>query len=350
MLIALRATALPTDAEPPRRLRVAPWGESESVRGPVRVNAVTAAELPRLQAATNFDRVALDFQHNTVPGTEAYAAEREPRKVAAYGTPRVIPGEGLFLDELEWTPEGREAYAGRHYPDVSPAVKQAADGTVIFIHSAGLVRQGAIIGLHAFSATPDPVERLHPQPENLSTMDPKQLLLLLLGLGEDADAEAIATAARAAQEKLAGLDALTEQVAELAAQLEALKQGGPDGAGQDAPASISALSADLRDLSAKVNGLETRAEQAERELLIRDAIAAGKIVPHSVDKLSLEQARALLAELPAGQVPTDRRTPEGVKAYASSAVLQAEDSAAAEICRQLGIKREDFDKHRQSAA
>ena len=71
--------------ELPSRLRVAKWGRNDSVKGAFVVNETTARFLPAIQKAVGFDSVALDFEHNTVPETDAYKADREPRKVAAHG-------------------------------------------------------------------------------------------------------------------------------------------------------------------------------------------------------------------------------------------------------------------------
>jgi hypothetical protein len=140
---------------PPSRLKILPWGESATTRGPVVVDDTAARALPAAQARVNMRRVALDFQHNTVPGTEAFAAAQEPRPVAAFGSVEIEPGVGVFLDRLEWTPAGAEAFAAGNYPDLSPAVVLDGARRVALVHSAALVRNGAIYGLHAFTATVD---------------------------------------------------------------------------------------------------------------------------------------------------------------------------------------------------
>lgn len=124
----------------PSRLLVAKWGDTPSGRGVVRVNERTLALLPANQALRKFDRVALDFQHNTLTG-------KEPVKVAGYGTPNVVRGEGIWMENIEYTPEGKDVLPGGHYPDISPAIERDAEGTVIFLHSAGAVRQGELDGL-----------------------------------------------------------------------------------------------------------------------------------------------------------------------------------------------------------
>ncbi|BET67203.1 hypothetical protein ASA1KI_21210 [Opitutales bacterium ASA1] len=348
MIVALESLSLPAEQELPKRLLVAPWGHSKSVKGPVVVNETTLAELPGNQVRANFARrVALDFQHNTVPETDAYKAEKEPRRVAAFGVPRVVAGEGVYLEQLEWTPEGREAYSGKHYPDLSPAVAFNARGEVVFLHSAALVRQGAIPGLHAFVSNFDPFRNL----------PMKDKLLKLLGLKADATDAEIDSAADQLGQKLTAFSALEQKVAAFAASIEQLtsklgdvEKGVAAAANSGNVATqISAFSAEIKNLTTKVDGFSARADAAEREILVRDAMQAGKIVPFgALEKLSIADAKALLAELPAGQVPTERRTPEGVKAF-SSAVTNTADAVQTEINRKLGIKPEVYAKHNPAA-
>jgi hypothetical protein len=138
--------------ELPIRLVVGPWGTHETQKGRITFNETTVRELPIRQRLAQFDRIALDFNHNTVPGSESYRGE--PAPVAAHGVPSVVAGEGIILSELEWTPDGEAAVRGRYYIDLSPTIELNAAGEAIFIHSAALCRQGAIPGLSLFSADP----------------------------------------------------------------------------------------------------------------------------------------------------------------------------------------------------
>lgn len=123
------------------------WGTNESAQGPIKVGLSTL-DASRKWDGLGFGRVAIDFNHNTVPGHASYRGE--PAPIAAMATPRVIPAEGLVFEEIAWTPDGRANRA--HYPDLSPAVKLDDSGEVIFCHSAALARNGAVKDLHLFSA------------------------------------------------------------------------------------------------------------------------------------------------------------------------------------------------------
>src|SRR5581483_5390293 len=151
-LVSLRAIpngALKGEALP-NRLKLLDWGKNDTIVGPVIVDQTSAALLESNQRKLGFERVALDFEHNTVPGSPEYERTHEPRDVAAYGAPRIIPGQGLSLENLEWTKTGQKK--ARNFEDLSPAVKPDAAGRVIFMHSAALTRNGAVHGLTFFSA------------------------------------------------------------------------------------------------------------------------------------------------------------------------------------------------------
>ena len=90
----------------PRRLKVLDWGVSPSVKGPVQVSPLTATELPSMHRTAGWDRIALDYEHNTLKGSPEYERSQEPRAVAAYGVVVCVPGDGLYLDDLQWTPHG----------------------------------------------------------------------------------------------------------------------------------------------------------------------------------------------------------------------------------------------------
>jgi phage I-like protein len=141
----LRADALPA------KLKLLNWGANASTKGKFIVNDTTVRLLPLNQRALGFERIALDFEHNTVPGTEEYKRSQEPRPVAAFANPVVIPGDGLYVDALDWRPAGAGNRA--NYEDLSPTVGTNDRGEVTFIHSVALCRNGSVHNLTIDSAT-----------------------------------------------------------------------------------------------------------------------------------------------------------------------------------------------------
>ncbi len=130
----------------PVRLRLLAWGVNPSTEGPVVVNEQTVAAFAAMQRKIGRERAPLDFEHNTVPGTPEYERTREPRPIAAMGTPVVVPGEGVFLESLAYTATG-EASA-RDYEDISAAPLLNTKREVVGLHSAALTRTGAVYGAH----------------------------------------------------------------------------------------------------------------------------------------------------------------------------------------------------------
>ena len=124
-------------AELPKRIKLLGWGSNPTTGDdgkpgrPLIVDDATAEILPLAQKSYGFDRVALDFGHNSVPGHPAY--QKHPRKHAAYGTPEVVKGEGLFLANIEYTPSGIEF--AREYADLSPTPLVDKDGRVLLLLS-----------------------------------------------------------------------------------------------------------------------------------------------------------------------------------------------------------------------
>jgi hypothetical protein len=63
-----------TDGELPSRLKLLNWGANATVKGVVKVGPQTQADLAANQKTLGFDRVALDFDHQTVPGSDTFKA------------------------------------------------------------------------------------------------------------------------------------------------------------------------------------------------------------------------------------------------------------------------------------
>ena len=324
MIIAFKAPSpLAGLTELPSRIKIGKWGRNETGKGAgFTINERTAAVLPMVQHKLSFDRVALDFQHNTCPTVDAdgkTVEPKEPQKIAAMGTPRVVKGEGLFLENLDWTPEGKEAALGGHYPDLSPAVKMNDAGEVLFLHSAGLCRQGDVMDLQLFSAALNAGQLVKFSAALTSTsnnMDHKKLLLILLGLPETATDSDIETGAKAFAAKIGNVGEVT------------------------------AFSASLKTLTENVGALTSRLEKADKDAVLAQAIRDGKVVPFSAQKLGLADFTALVAELPANVVPLAQRTIEGVKTFSASVTGQGggDNAADAEVARQMGNDPEKVKK------
>jgi phage I-like protein len=275
----------------PARLKVLAWGANELANGQtVIVNATTLSALPGLNAKYGLDRIALDFNHNSVKGHPNY--KPDPRAIAAYGVPEIVEGDGLYLSSIEYTPAGKE-YAA-NYRDLSPAPKLNDRGEVILLHSVALCEHGQVKGLEFYSAdypltTPEP-----------SAMNHKDILIKLLGLSPEATDADIQSAAD-----------------------KALKE-----------VEVETLNADTPD---NITALSTRLDDIERGQILASAAAAGKAVPASARTFPLAQLKALVADLPEGVVPLSAKTPEVTPLTATEP-----SGLSVEIARNLGIAAESL--------
>ena len=327
-LVALGAVAkieVEPGAELPTRINVAPWGTHSTPKGTVVINETTARQLPGNQKRSNLDRVALDFNHNTVPDSDSYRGE--PAKIAAMGVPSIEPGEGIIFSDLEWTPEGKDYVGNKHYVDLSPTLALNSKGEALLIHSAAVCRTGAIPGLTLYSTDP-----LKTPPKKMDQY--KQLLCELLGLDpEAATDDQVKSAMTAFSAKVkSGADA-SGKVVELESKLNSLS------------ASVQSLK-NLETLSTEVKALADSAKQSEREAIIRTATHEGKVIPKSAVEgdasLSNVQLKALCAELPV-TVPIERRTFAAASIEAASGAIVS-NTAEKEVQSALGISDEQWKK------
>lgn len=288
---ALAGEALPT------RIKLFNWGPNERIDGPpIVVGERTLSSLAANQEALGFDRIVLDYNHQSVPGHPNF--KPDPREHAAHGGVEVIKDDGLYFTALSWTPSGETN--ARNYPDLSPTpLLDPETHEVLFMHSVALCTQGKVKGLTLLSAQFLAPLSTNPTPENKpAAMDFKKLLCVILNL-----------------------DPATATDDEINAAAEAF------GKKKDEP-------------SADVTTLTARLDAAEKAGILNDAIRAGKLVPNSVRDLPLDDFKKVVADLPEGVVPLSARTPEGgVNKGTDLTALSADDRA---VAAQLGLSEADY--------
>ncbi len=297
----------------PSRLLILPWGESPYDGGTQKliVNETSLSLIPQMQRASNFDKLALDFNHNSIPGSESYTGE--PVKVAAYGVIEIVPTEGIYLANLEWTADGEKAWRGKYYKDISPAVLPDENGVVSFIHSAALCRNGRIPGLEAFNAD---FLKLKPK----VNMDKyKQMVCRLLGVDVNTDDAAIEAAFQKAVSQLGKenkdkKDAIEKKLETFSAEFDALKK--------------------------TVASIVDQHAQMLKDAILEAALKDGKVVPEDAKKLAPEALKTFCASLPS-VVPTHRRTPEGLKEFSAN---PPSDPIVNGICATLGLTEDEYKK------
>lgn len=258
----------------PTRIKLLNWGRNATTKGDVIFDDHSVAQLAANQRDAGFDRVALDYEHNTVPESDEFKRTREPRDVAAYGVPEAVPGDGLYLGSITWTPSGR--VNARNFADLSPTPFLDKARRVVFLHSVALVRNGAVHDLSFFSAaagTPRSNDNTAPN------MTPEQIAALL--------------------------KPITDQLATLSADLKTLKETKPaepvitltaaDGKTTTMP--LAEAGAKIVALTADVTALKTADEAKQKAEVIALFAREGK-VPLGEDGKAMK-AEALTA-LPVG--------------------------------------------------
>lgn len=345
-LLTLRANAPQFDTAQgekglPQRILVLAWGDHDTTKGKVICDATTMQQLAAYNAAQNWDRIALDFEHNSVPGSPSY--QGEPVKIAGYGTLQLVAGEGIYLLMSSWTPQGKEYAAGGHYGDLSPVVKVNKRNEVIGLHSVALCRHGATPGLVFLSAAAPVQHSATPLTANSSnSMTPEQLVAELaktLGLAADTPPADI-------------LAALTTKMGESEKELTAMKAKSEEDAktlsvatkGDD---TLKLLSTQLQEQGDQLKQLSATLEASQRGEVIAGAIHAGKQVPSIASaktadgsyQMPLDQLKQLCAELPV-TVPMEKRLSSAPPA--SGAADSAETAA---VSSMTGVSPEDRAKY-----
>jgi phage I-like protein len=324
-LICLKAPAPQFDASKgeaglPQRILIMPWGENDTAQGKTTVNDTTLKQLSAYNAAKNWDRPALDFEHNSVPGSPTYKGE--PVSVAGYGTLEVVKGEGIYLLMSSWTEDGKKYAAGGHYGDLSPVVKTNDKGEVIGCHSAALCRHGATHGLIFLSAT----SHTKTMEKDKAPQNPEELFAALRStLGLNADATPLQV-----------LEGLTVRLAAPTAKTE-------PGTGNAEPgtAEMKALVSRLDKQDEVLKTLSSQIEARDRAEIEAQALREGKELPKSAKALPVEKLRLLAAELPV-TVPMEKRTPEFI---ALSSAAKADSAELAAVSKATGVTEEDRKKY-----
>lgn len=341
-VLCFAAAQVPADAtEPPNELIVCPWGESPTRKGVVIVNGKTMEVFNAEMKARRWDRVALDYQHNTVsphqPGTPEHDAwlAQEPRDVAAFASVEVRKDVGLVYTNLRWTDSGKTSW--KNFEDISPAVVRNARGEVIALHSTALCRAGEMDGLALFASL-DPNTNftgIYLKPDDKTMTDLLKKLLVKQGVKVPADATQETICALAADHLDGGQedppkeegkkeDAKPDAVTELTATVKGLVQ------------TVTTLTAEVTSLKAG-GGVQTDAQK--RADLLAEATRQGKVIPLSaeeIDKLPVDVFTSLVKNLGV-TVPTTHKVNDPAKETITT--FSAEERS---VMKQLNITEERF--------
>lgn len=316
--------AVEADGPLPVEILICPWGARRTRKGVICCDATTEAVLAvNNRTAKRFPRIALDFEHNTVPGAGAYHGE--PAMVAAWGDLDIRPGEGLYLSAVEWTPEGETHVRGGHAKGVSPALRLNDEGSVIFVHSAGLCRHQEIDGLTLFAA--DDLGPLITTANQNTTNDmdlAAALKLCNVFLGSAGLSLIPDTATVEDVERLAG-----EGADKIKAAMTGAKKDDPQ-----------TFSAEIMVLRESIETIKADNLRLQKDRIMDAAIRDGKVVAFTaaeIDAMDVKTFSAHVAALEPGKVPMESRATEAVKTFSA-----AEFNA---VHRRMGLTKEDLEKY-----
>lgn len=153
---------------------------------------------------------------------------------------------------------------------------------------------------------------------------------LEIELPESADETAIASALTAAGGKIDDMKKAATAKVEAPVKKEEVK---PD-----------ALSVEITDLKKQVSDLTAAKDQARRDALMAEAIRDGKLIPLSTElwnKSPVDVCEGLVKAAKAGEVPTQKKTPDGDKGTGEAVALSAETES---VLAAMGLSKDDFEK------
>ena len=317
----------------PTTLKVLNWGKNNTTKGIFTVDERTLKAFDETQSQMGWDKVVLDYEHNTVPGSSTFKDSEEPRPVAAHLSCKVVPYEGLFCTVHDWTdgPTGGKQNA-KNYADLSAsplAVKCGDENIVIGCHSVALTQHGATEGLEFLSS--DFGSGFAAKLNTLSATFNETYLMnnphvaalrTLLGMADTDSDESV-------------LSAMADKIK----KKELSCRSGPlDNAGGTTP-KVEGLSADavakivadaIKPLAANVTALSTASETAaknaeltERNSLVAEFAKQGKVCPLSAESVLITPIAAikdLLANTPKANVSTRKSPTPIVKAGANGRI------------------------------
>lgn len=337
VLTALAGSSVSFDREHlPERLKLFAWGENQTPDGPIVVNDVSVAALNKQIAADTFKRIAIDFEHQSLKGHPNYVVA--PRHNAAHGDLEVVPGDGVYVTALSWTPKGVEH--GPDYCDLSPVAihtKRKAPGepaTLLGILSVALCDNGAVKGISAFSAT-------YQTPENPMDEDTSKIITGLQ--------EALGNMTQENRSLKAAIEVhrleLTEQgnlIQKLTARLDQVPAVTAASVEQIRVLAEAALKPEaLAEGKQQLSALSARIDSLQKEHMIQMAVLQGKAVTLDETAISAMSAESLAQHISGlgATLPIVRRTPAGSAAEpATSALSSGIDALIAQIRQETGIQ------------
>lgn len=258
----------------PRRLKFFAWGDNKSTDGNFRAGERTSSELVANQKKYGFERVAIDFNHCSVPGTDTYKdllKVGQPPLIFGYGRVEAVPDDGIYLEDIIWTPLGVQH--ARNFEDLSPAIRDE-EGEVTLVHSVALTPNGKVQDLNFFTADLATHEQRLQSEENKNTKAVSlTFLAAALGLPETAEEKTV-------------LEKLSQRLVTAAVTGQA-----------SSPAEMTALSARIEALENALRKNGDEQQSAERQRMVTLLSTEGK-APLKADRTTYSREELLALDVP----------------------------------------------------
>lgn len=311
--------ALGADGALPKKMLVLKWGDNPNAHG-IRVHVGDKLVQALAHPTYPWHKVALDFEHNTLPGTAAYVESQEPRAVAGFGVISVEPGVGVLLSVERYTPDGIKHAS--NYCDLSGSPVLDDEGEVIGIHSVALCKNGAVpdmdfreVALSVEAPFADFVSTNTTQKKDTQMEKLKAFIAKLLGKDPATVTE---------DELLSGLEVKIAEVkpdAMPAAALAAL-----------VTAAVTPLSTRMEELGKRFEALSAESLATHKQAIVDEALRGGKHVALSAEAIEAMTPKMLTDHVAALAVtiPVTQRTP-------SVEPLSASDDGITEMQRTIAL-------------
>lgn len=311
----------------PAEFKVFSWGVNESDNGTCIYDERSHVQIMMHRGLRK--RVQIDLEHLAL---DPYSEDRDAR---GWGTLQAR-NDGLWLVDVEWTPDGVRRLSEGTQQYISPAFRDDADGRVIELVNVALTALPASYNLPpltkwSLSAT-----------ANESSMD-LNALKEALGLSPDADMSVLMAALKAVADELAAEGGGEEEAEEMADEEEAEEMAD---SGEDAEEYAEEgddekkLSSAAHDLAALVSQADRRIKRLEREALLQRYSSrltpALKAWARDADP---DVLRSLLPTLPKATPRVQSRpsaTPRQVEAWSTD-----DEAAARAVAKATGRRYED---------
>jgi len=304
--------------ELPTRIKVLNWGQNKTLKGIFTVDERTLRVFDQNQRQSGWDTIALDYEHNTVPGTTAYRESKEPRPVAAHLSCTVVPNEGLFCGIRDWTEgdTGGKANA-KNYADLSAApISEEVNGefVVIGLHSVALTQHGASDAQFLSGELPaDLTNKIHTLSASFNSiyvMNNPTVATFRAFLGmDDTASDADVMSAMAEKIKKKELSCRTGPLDNAGGTMPKVEGLSADAVAKIVADALKPISANVTALSAASETAAKNAETAEKAGLVAEFAKQGKVCPLSADDVILTPVsviKSVLAATPKANVSTHR--------------------------------------------